>query len=79
MLFRSFWVVRRGAVFAAKRTGAIVVGAALLFTFAIQRGGCPLDDRQHLIVWHLLAPGTILIGISVIAAARWMRFRLTEI
>jgi hypothetical protein len=72
-LMTLFWVVRRGAVFAAKRTGALVGGAALLFTFAIQRGGCPLDDRQHLLVWHLIAPGTILIAISVIAAARWMR------
>ena len=78
-LLTLFWVVRRGAVFEARRTGAMVAGAALLFTFAIQRGGCPLDDRQHLMVWHLLAPGTILIGISVIAAARWMRFRLRRI
>jgi hypothetical protein len=68
-----FWAVRRGAVFARLKAGALVAGAALFFAFAIVRGGCPLDDRLHLLVWHLIVPGAILIAVSSIVAARWMR------
>jgi hypothetical protein len=74
-----FWAVRRGAVFARLKAGALVAGAALLFTFAIQRGGCPLDDRLHLLVWHLVVPGAILIAISSIVAARWVRPQVPQI
>src|SRR5712692_7124580 len=45
--------VRRGAP--SGRAGAgILIGAATLFTYAVMRVDCPIDERYHLFIWHLL-------------------------
>jgi hypothetical protein len=51
-----------------------VGSGALLFTFALMRIGCPIDDELHLLTWHLV-PALLLIGLSTIAGAMWLRFR----
>lgn len=69
-----WWAVRRGAPMNGAAEGALVGGGALLFTFALMRIGCPIDDELHLLTWHLV-PALLLIGLSTIAGAMWLRFR----
>lgn len=66
------WAVRRGAPLAVKTTGGFIGAAALLFSFAITRVGCPIDERLHLFTWHLM-PAMIGIGLSVLAGTAWLR------
>ena len=69
-----WWAVRRGAPMNGAGEGALVGGGALLFTFALMRIGCPIDDELHLLTWHLV-PTLLLIGLSTVAGAMWLRFR----
>lgn len=71
--FVLLWAVRRGAVFAAEKAGALVAAAALLFTFAILRTGCPIDNQLHLMVWHLILPAVIGISASALIGFLWLR------
>ena len=59
--FALFWAARRAAPLAAAAEGALTGAAALLFSFALMRVDCPIDDGLHLIVWHFIpALGGIL-------------------
>lgn len=69
-----WWAVRRGAPMNGVAEGALVGSGALLFSFALMRVGCPIDDELHLLTWHLV-PALLLIGLSTIAGAMWLRFR----
>lgn len=66
------WAVRRGAPLAAGIDGALVGAGAFLFSFALMRVRCPLDDGLHLLVWHLLPA---LAGIALAAFLGSMLFR----
>jgi hypothetical protein len=61
--FALFWAARRAAPPAAVAEGALTGAAALLFSFALMRVDCPVDDGLHLIVWHFIpAVGGILLS-----------------
>jgi hypothetical protein len=72
--FALWWAVRRGAPMNGVAEGALVGSGALLVSFALMRVGCPIDDELHLLTWHLV-PALLLIGLSTIAGAMWLRFR----
>ena len=46
--------------------------AAFLFSFALMRVNCPIDEGLHLFMWHLLPP---LIGVVLSAGAGFLLFR----
>jgi hypothetical protein len=51
------------------------VGAgALLFSFALMRIHCPVDEPLHVIAWHLM-PALIAIAASAAVGRWWLRFR----
>ena len=61
--FALFWAARRAAPPAAAAEGALTGAAALLFSFALMRVDCPVDDGLHLIIWHFIpALGGILLS-----------------
>jgi hypothetical protein len=66
------WAVRRGAPLAAGFDGALVGAGAFLFSFALMRVRCPLDEGLHLLVWHLIPA---LAGIALAAFLGTMLFR----
>jgi hypothetical protein len=69
-----WWAVKRGAPMRGGAAGALTGAAALLFSFALMRIGCPIDDPLHLVTWHLL-PALGLTVLSALAGAVWLRFR----
>jgi hypothetical protein len=69
-----WWAVRRGAPLRAGLTGLLIGGAAMLSSFALMRLGCPVDERLHLITWHLI-PALAMAALSALAGAAWLRFR----
>lgn len=58
------WATRRAAPLSGATTGALAGAAALLFSFALLRVACPIDERMHLMVWHLMP---VLIGTALSA------------
>src|SRR5271155_3031216 len=69
-----WWAVRRGAPMRAWTTGLAVGAAAALFSFALMRLKCPNDERLHLLTWHLM-PAIIIVLLSTLAGALWLRLR----
>jgi hypothetical protein len=69
-----WWMVRRGAPMSAWLSGLLVGAGALLFSFAVMRIACPIDEPLHLLTWHLL-PALALVALSAVAGATWLRFR----
>lgn len=69
-----WWAVKRGAPMRGATAGALTGAAALLFSFALMRIGCPIDEPLHLVTWHLL-PALGLTVLSALAGAVWLRFR----
>lgn len=69
-----WWAVRRGAPMRGGWAGLAVGCAALLFSFALMRLGCPIDERLHLVIWHLL-PVAVVAALSALAGVFWLRFR----
>ena len=67
-----FWAVRRGAPLAGGAAGALAGGAAFLFSFALMRVNCPIDEGLHLFMWHFLPA---LIGVALSAGAGFLLFR----
>lgn len=67
-----WWAVRRGAPGNGAGAGAMVGAAAMLFSFAIMRLDCPLDEPLHLVTWHL-GPVLIVTILSMVAGAAWLR------
>lgn len=69
-----WFAVKRGAPIRGGAAGLAVGSAALLFSFALMRIGCPNDERLHLLVWHFL-PVVIVTALSALAGAFWLRLR----
>jgi hypothetical protein len=69
-----WWMVRRGASMSGWLSGLLVGAGALLFSFAVMRIACPIDEPLHLLTWHLL-PALLVIALSALAGAGWLRFR----
>ncbi len=67
-----WWAVKRGAPGNRRAAGAMVGAAAMLFSFAIMRLDCGLDEPLHLVTWHL-GPVIIVTIISAGAGALWLR------
>jgi hypothetical protein len=67
-----FWAVRRGAPLAGGVSGALAGAGAFLFSFALMRVDCPIDEGLHLLMWHFLPA---LIGVALSAAAGFLLFR----
>ena len=69
-----WWAVRRGAPTHGTAAGALIGAAALLFSFAVMRLGCRIDEPLHLIIWHLM-PAVIVVVASTLAGSWWLRLR----
>ena len=69
-----WWAVKRGAPMRGATAGLAAGAAAALFSFAMMRIGCPIDERLHLLIWHLV-PALIVAALSALAGAFWLRFR----
>jgi hypothetical protein len=69
-----WWLVRRGAPMSGGLSGLFVGSGALLWSFAMMRIGCPIDEPLHLLVWHL-SPALAVIALSTLAGVRGLRFR----
>jgi hypothetical protein len=69
-----WWMVRRGASMSGWLSGLLVGAGALLFSLAVMRIACPIDEPLHLLTWHLL-PTLAVIALSALAGATWLRFR----
>jgi hypothetical protein len=69
-----WWLVKRGAPMSGQLSGWLIGAGALSFSFATMRLACPIDERLHLLIWHLL-PALLLTALSAIAGAAWLRFR----
>jgi hypothetical protein len=69
-----WWLVRRGASMSGWLSGLLVGAGALLFSFAVMRISCPIDEPLHLLTWHLL-PALLVIALSTAAGAICLRFR----
>jgi hypothetical protein len=67
-------LVTRGAPMSGWLSGLLVGAGALLFSFAVMRIGCPIDEPLHLLVWHL-SPALAVIALSTLAGVRGLRFR----
>ncbi len=67
-----FWAVRRGAPLAGGAGGALAGAGAFLFSFALMRVNCPIDEGLHLFMWHFLPA---LIGVALSAGAGFLLFR----
>jgi hypothetical protein len=67
-----WWAVKRGAPGNGGAAGAMVGAAAMLFSFAIMRLDCPIDEPLHLVIWHLGAV-MVVTAISALAGAVWLR------
>ena len=71
--FALWWAVRRAAPMQGAANGALVGAGAMLFSFALMRIKCPIDEPAHLVVWHLL-PALALIAVSAAAGSIWFHF-----
>ncbi|MGO9452267.1 MAG: NrsF family protein [Candidatus Binataceae bacterium] len=69
------WAVRRGAPLTAGLDGALIGAAAFLFSFALMRVNCPIDDGLHLFVWHFL-PALAGTALSACAGIAFLRRRV---
>jgi hypothetical protein len=69
-----WFAVKRGAPMRGATAGLAAGAAAALLSFALMRIGCPIDERLHLLTWHLI-PALIVAALSALAGAFWLRFR----
>lgn len=69
--FVVFRAVHKGMPMTRGTSAALTAAAAFLFSFAITRIGCPVDDGLHLIVWHVLLPSGVGMALSLYAGLRW--------
>jgi hypothetical protein len=76
-LIALWWAVRRGAPGDGRAAGALVGAAAMLFSFAIMRIDCPLDEPIHLLTWHL-GPVIAVTLLTALAGSFWLRFPLAR-
>jgi len=66
------WAVRRGAPTTVATAGGLAGLAAFFFSLAITRLGCPIDDRIHFFIWHVI-PSLMGIVLSVLIGIAWLR------
>ena len=66
------WAVWRGAPMAGALDGALVGAGAFLYSFALMRVDCPIDEPLHLLTWHL-APALAGIALSAGIGAVFLR------
>ena len=69
-----WWAVKRGAPESGAAAGGLIGAAAMLFSFALMRLNCQIDEPLHLVTWHLM-PVLLLTALSAVAGAVWLRFR----
>ena len=69
-----WWAVKRGAPMSGATAGLASGAAAALFSFAVMRIGCPIDERLHLLIWHLV-PALMIVALSGLFGAYWLRLR----
>ncbi|HEY2524226.1 MAG TPA: NrsF family protein, partial [Candidatus Binataceae bacterium] len=69
-----WWAVKRGVPERGAAAGGLIGAAAMLFSFALMRLNCPIDEPLHVITWHLM-PALLLTALSAVAGALWLRFR----
>jgi hypothetical protein len=69
-----WWLVKRGASMSGWFSGLFAGAGALLFSFAVMRIVCPIDEPLHLLIWHLL-PALTVMALSALAGVKWLRFR----
>lgn len=64
-------VVRRGATLVPAQAGLLAASAAFFVSAAALRLVCPLDAREHLLVWHM---GPVALGLvaSLVIGRRWL-------
>ena len=63
--------VARGATFAPGLAGVLAGAAGFLVSAAVLRLACPLDERWHLLVWHLF-PVVAGLAASIALGAAWL-------
>jgi len=68
------WAVARNAPLRGFISGMLVGGGAMLFSFAVMRVECPVDEPLHLFTWHV-APAVLLIMVSTFIGGWLLRFR----
>lgn len=73
-LLALLWAVKRGAPLEGGFGGALAGAGAFLFSFALMRARCPIDEGLHLFMWHFL-PTLIGIAASAGAGFLWSRKR----
>ena len=71
-LLALLWAVKRGAPLAPGAAGALAGAGGFLFSFALMRVYCPIDEGLHLLVWHFLPA---LLGVAVSAGLGFWLFR----
>ena len=69
-----WWQVRRGASMSGGLSGLLAGAGALLFSFAVMRIACPIDEPLHILFWHLF-PALAVTALSALAGIKWLRFR----
>jgi hypothetical protein len=70
------WAAKRAAPLSAAAEGAVTGAAALMFSFALMRVDCPVDDGLHLIVWHFI-PAVVGILLSSYVGIKLLRRRIS--
>ncbi len=68
------WAVARNAPLRGFLSGTLVGGGATLFSFAVMRIDCPVDEPLHIFAWHV-APVILLITVSTLIGGWVLRFR----
>ena len=69
-----WWAVKRGAPMRGAGSGGLIGAAAMLFSFALMRINCAIDEPLHIVTWHLM-PALAVTAFSAAAGAVWLRFR----
>lgn len=69
-----WWAIKRGAPMRGAGAGGLIGAAAMLFSFALMRINCAIDEPLHIVTWHLM-PALAVTAFSATAGAVRLRFR----
>ena len=61
-----WWAVKRGAPMRGAGAGGLIGAAAMLFSFALMRINCAIDEPLHIVTWHLM-PALVVTAFSAAA------------
>ncbi len=64
--------IGRGAPLAAGAAAAFAGAAPVLLAAGVLRTACPIEERMHLLTWHLF-PVCVAAGLSALVATAWLR------